>query len=115
MDNKSLGDLLNIFHNIEEFQINHRKLPQYILPGQEGEGGWAKKKKDQLADSNKTGYIIWEQKAKKKKKWKRGHGWKDHLGTALVREMASKSSRIREMALKRLMARVLTDSRFSCC
>lgn len=38
-----------------------------------------------------------------------------HLGVVLARAKASKSSRMREMALYRPSARVLTDSRFSCC
>lgn len=36
MHNKSFRDLLNVFYNIEELQINHRKLSQYILPARNG-------------------------------------------------------------------------------
>lgn len=32
---KSLGNLLNIFHNVEKLKIHHGKLPQYILPDAE--------------------------------------------------------------------------------
>lgn len=32
MYNESLGNLLNIFHNVKQLQVHHRKLPQYVLP-----------------------------------------------------------------------------------
>ena len=101
MHHKGLGNLPNFVDNVEKLHIHHRILPQNILPINSKQNSVQKRSNsNSIRKNSKFGTLKRE---------------RDHLGEVLVRAKTSKSSRMREMALWRLRARVFTDSKFSCC